>query len=83
MNKWDVWQIRQDESRNKSDPKQPNDATKPRRYYIILTPDACLKAARSVTCIPIQTISDGSSFSVLISGTPSRAGKRRGCSCTG
>jgi mRNA-degrading endonuclease toxin of MazEF toxin-antitoxin module len=74
MVKWDVWELAQDEARNSTDPSQPNDATKPRRYYIIISPNAYLKTAKVAVCIPIQTVSDGSCFSVLIHGKPSRAG---------
>jgi mRNA-degrading endonuclease toxin of MazEF toxin-antitoxin module len=74
MVKWDVWELAQDEARNSTDPSQPNDATKDRRYYVIISPNAYLKSANVAVCVPIQTVSDGSCFSVLIHGKPSRAG---------
>lgn len=74
MLKWDIWQLNQDAARNATDPQQPNDATKERRYFIILSPSAYMRTASVAVCIPIQTLGDGSSFSVLIHGAPSSSG---------
>ena len=73
MKRWEVWELKQDEARNQTDPQQPNDATKPRRYYVVVSPDAFLTTSDVTVCIPIQTVSDGTSFSVLIHGKPSPA----------
>ncbi len=74
MRRWEVWELKQDEARNQTDPQQPNDASKPRRFYVIVSPDAFLKTSDVAVCIPIQTFSDGTSFSVLVHGKPSPAG---------
>lgn len=66
MLKWDIWQLRQDEARNSTNPKQPNDATKERRYYLIISPNSYLRRSQYVVCIPIQTHTDRTSFSVEI-----------------
>jgi mRNA-degrading endonuclease toxin of MazEF toxin-antitoxin module len=73
MNRWEVWILKQDEARNETDPKQPNDASKPRRYFVVVSPDAFLSTSEVAVVIPIQTVSDGTSFSVRVHGKPSTA----------
>lgn len=74
MKRWEVWNLKQDEARNETDPKQPNDASKPRRYYVVVSPDAFLSTSEVAVVVPIQTLSDGTSFSVKVHGKPSHAG---------
>ena len=74
MLKWDVWQLSQADSRKVTDPKQPNDGTKDRRYFVIISPNPHLKTSKTAVCLPIQTVSDASSFSVQVYGKPSPAG---------
>lgn len=65
MLKWDVWSLDQNNARENTEPPQPND-TKPTRNFLIVSPSSMNRVGKYVVCLPIQSNSDGSSFSVLV-----------------
>jgi mRNA-degrading endonuclease toxin of MazEF toxin-antitoxin module len=56
MNRFEIWNIRQQASHRSSEPSQPADSSKANRPYIIVSPDAVNQVAAYpfVTVIPLQ-----------------------------
>ena len=56
MNRFEIWNIRQQASHRSSEPSQPADSSKANRPYIIVSPDAVNQFAAYpfVTVIPLQ-----------------------------
>ena len=56
MNRFEIWNVRQQTSSRSSEPPQPTDISKPDRPYIIVSPDAVNRvgAYPFVTVIPLQ-----------------------------
>ncbi|MEA3416846.1 MAG: type II toxin-antitoxin system PemK/MazF family toxin [Thermodesulfobacteriota bacterium] len=56
MNRFEIWNVRQQTSSRSSDPPQPADSSKANRPYIIVSPDAVNQVAAYpfVTVIPLQ-----------------------------
>ena len=56
MNRFEIWNIRQQASNHSSEPPQPSDRSKANRPYIIVSPDAVNQVAvyPFVTVIPLQ-----------------------------
>lgn len=53
---WQIWWLRQNNSRSKTEPKQPNDESKDKRMFLII---ASWGNSLKVTACPIQTINTG------------------------
>ncbi len=56
MNRFEIWNVRQQASSRSSEPSQPTDRSKTNRPYIIVSPDAVnqIAAYPFVTGIPLQ-----------------------------
>ena len=56
MNRFEIWNVRQQASSRSSEPSQPTDRSKTNRPYVIVSPDAVnqIAAYPFVTVIPLQ-----------------------------
>ena len=75
MNRFEIWNIRQQASHGSSEPPQPADRSKVNRPYIIVSPDAVNQVAAYpfVTVIPLQDRKQRKKYPTDIWVSPSRA----------